>query len=215
GGAEIRQRLEPLGGGEGVARRAHQALTQRGCRRIIVEVLRRAHSRREQVGGGLGRARGAPGHEREHGDHERRDQTANHGASSRNTMSVITSCWPDAISKVRSYGWKPSRSTRSKCVPGQTGRSLSGTVPSSCPSTYTLPQGKALTDRRPSSMRCAPAGGGAGRLSPGGGGGGAVCVTRGAAARWGAGARGRAAGGLGVAGAAGGGGGPPGIGGAG
>src|SRR5439155_995323 len=72
----------------------------------------------------------------------------------------------------------------------------SGTVPSSCPSTYTLPQGKALTDRRPSSMRCATAGGGADFLTAGGWG--AVRVTRGAVTRLVAGGRGRGAGRLGV-----------------
>src|SRR2546422_4255580 len=67
-------------------------------------------------------------------------------------------------------------------------------------STYTLPHGNALTDRRPSSMpRRTVARGGAGFLTAGGGG--AVRITRGAVARWGAGGRGRPAGGLGVTGA--------------
>src|SRR5207237_8064063 len=101
--------------------------------------------------------------------------------SSRRGMSVIWSGWPESISNVRSYGWKPSRSTRSECVPGQTGKSFKGTVLTICPSRYTLPHGNELTYKRPSSMRPPVlAGGGVGFATALGG---AVCVTRGAAGR--------------------------------
>src|SRR2546425_3056758 len=96
----------------------------------------------------------------------------------RSTLFPYTTLFrSDPISNRRSYGWKPARSTRSVCVPGRMGTSVSGTVPTGCPSTYTLPQGIALTDRCPSSMRRAPvAGGGAAFVPPRGG---AARLTRG------------------------------------
>src|SRR5439155_1014663 len=188
GGAEIREGLQPLDRGKGVARRAGEAATQDGGGLVVVQALIRPHPLREQVAGGL-LGGDAARRQREQRDQEHRKNAADHGVSSRRTMSVILSCWPEPISNVRSYGWKPSRSTRSECVPGQTGRSFSGTVPTICPSRYTLPQGNELTYKRPSSMRPPVlAGGGVGFTTVLGG---AVCVTRGAAGRD-AGARGRA-----------------------
>src|SRR5207253_2149872 len=177
GGAEIREGLQPLDRGKGVARRAGEAATQDGGGLVVVQALIRPHPLREQVAGGL-LGGDAARRQREQRDQEHRKNAAYHGVSSRRTMSVILSCWPEPISNVRSYGWKPSRSTRSECVPGQTGRSFSGTVPTICPSRYTLPQGNELTYKRPSSMRPPVlAGGGVGFTTVLGG---AVCVTRGA-----------------------------------
>src|SRR5207244_809517 len=132
-----------------------------------------------------------------HREHEQRGQeqlnkAACHGASSRRTMSVILRRWPDPISNRRSYGWKPSRATRSACVPGWMGTSISGTVPTSCPSTYALPHGIALMDTCPSSTRRAMEAGGAGDA---GGGAGFVARREGegaGAARWTRAAAGRA-----------------------
>src|SRR5947207_2707707 len=78
-------------------------------------------------------------------------------------MSVSRSRWPVASSIKRSWGRNPSRSTRRRCDPRGTGRSICGVLPTGWPSMYTLPHGIELTDSRAGSE-----GGGAGRATRGG-----------------------------------------------
>src|SRR5207245_425922 len=196
--AEVRQRLESLRGGECVPHGAGEATAQDGGGLVVVETLVRAHPLREQVGGRLLGGDFASHREHEQRGQEQLNKAACHGASSRRTMSVILRRWPDPISNRRSYGWKPSRSTRSACVPGWMGTSISGTVPTSCPSTYALPHGIALMDTCPSSIRRATVAGGAAGAC---GGASFVAPRRaGGTARWTRGAAGRATRGAGAAG---------------
>src|SRR5256714_13082496 len=66
-------------------------------------------------------------------------------------MSVMRTRCPDATSITRSYGRYPSRSTRSRCGPAATWRSICGVFPTGRPSRYTLPHGMAFTERKPGS----------------------------------------------------------------
>src|SRR5882762_10939269 len=87
GRAEIRERPQAIGDRERVARRAPQAATQHGGGLVVVEVLVRANSLREQVAGRLLGGDTAR-RQREQRDRDDLDEAAHHGASSRRTMSV-------------------------------------------------------------------------------------------------------------------------------
>src|SRR5207247_11281290 len=49
-----------------------------------------------------------------------------------------------------SEGWKPSRTTRNRCDPGEVGRFTSGVLPSRLPSHQTSPHGVELMNKWPS-----------------------------------------------------------------
>src|SRR5207302_2832957 len=141
GGGEIRQGPRPLRVGKRAGLPAQQALAQQRHRGIVLELLIGADALLQQIIGRLRRQPCGRGHE----ERERRQRTR-HRQRSTSVMSVIRSRWPAASSIIRSYGRNPSRSTRRRCDPDGTWRSICGVLPTGWPSMYTLPHGIELTD---------------------------------------------------------------------